>query len=465
MNVKDDQARSYTYRVAYGAWINDMRCEPLPLENWPAPQVDDEAVESLIRAMDVQQGAGFNMLDVWGLFATWDWPVDIVSAIGKDRRRRINRVLKAAADRGLKFILGFGNYSWGYGKIIEADPSLRGRDRAGNPLANVLCDANPRSFACVKRILDFALSEFDFQGVHLESCDLGCCECPECAGKYGTVGYNARINQKTADYIRSNWPDKIIYVITIGWLRGAIGSPMRQHLTPEEKAQIIELSKHVDCIFDHGPDYHVPLSERREFIGRLHCDYGTSTGIWVYHDVRLDRASYFLPYARRAGSAIKAGYQDGVRGCLYYQGPVNNAGTEVTIAAGGRILADTSRDVDDVLAEVIELYYRPKNARAHKKLVGIFQLAEDSYFADKSGEVLLAPLFGSCPGPAIFLKDPLLDTAGRDGYRKALISILQDLQALEGRCDDNGRLRNIKRSAIATLNLLNTVTDCLGEKT
>jgi len=27
----------YKYRIAFGAWINDLRTEPLPLENWPAP--------------------------------------------------------------------------------------------------------------------------------------------------------------------------------------------------------------------------------------------------------------------------------------------------------------------------------------------------------------------------------------------------------------------------------------------
>src|SRR5262245_38093940 len=73
------QANGYKYRIAFGAWINDMRMRPLPLENWPAPQFDDETIESAIRAMDVQADAGFNMLDVWGLFATYGWPTDIVS--------------------------------------------------------------------------------------------------------------------------------------------------------------------------------------------------------------------------------------------------------------------------------------------------------------------------------------------------------------------------------------------------
>ena len=89
------------YRIAFGAWINDMRRDPLPLENWPAPQLDDEAVASAIAAMDLQSAAGYNMLDVWGLFATYGWPPDIVSAVDKDRRQRIHKLLAAAKQRRL----------------------------------------------------------------------------------------------------------------------------------------------------------------------------------------------------------------------------------------------------------------------------------------------------------------------------------------------------------------------------
>ena len=49
-----ERANAYKYRIAFGAWINDMRMRPLPLENWPAPQFDDETIESAVRAMDVQ---------------------------------------------------------------------------------------------------------------------------------------------------------------------------------------------------------------------------------------------------------------------------------------------------------------------------------------------------------------------------------------------------------------------------
>jgi hypothetical protein len=134
---------SYPYRIAFGAWINDLRATPLPLENWPTPQLDDAALESAIRAMDVQASAGFNYLDVWGLFATYGWPTDIVSACPPERRRRIDQLPQAARQPGLRLVLGLGTYSWGYDQIIAADPAVRGKNPDGTPHAHAMCDAHP----------------------------------------------------------------------------------------------------------------------------------------------------------------------------------------------------------------------------------------------------------------------------------------------------------------------------------
>ena len=463
---------AYPYRIAFGAWINDMRRTPLPLENWPAPQFDDETVESAIQAMDVQAAAGFNYLDAWGLFATYGWPTDIVSTVDESRRRRLHRLQDAARQRNIRLSLGLGVYSWGYDKIIAADPAVRGKNADGSPHAHAMCDHNPKSFEYVKRIIDFALGQCEFGAVHLESCDLGCCFCPHCAGKDGVVGYNVRINSKTADYIKQKWPGKLVYVITIGWT-GA-GKPF----SDAEAAKVVELSKHVDCIFDQGhTGYQVPEEKRREFIARLHCAYGTSGKLWLYPDTRWDRASYFLPYPKRAGEALVKQFADGVRGCLYYQGPVTNAGQELMIALGGRILSDARRKPEAVLAEVLETLYRPRNAAAARRLARIVELAEDSYFnqwsegrfrklwgVGKPGEFKLDQnLWGTSPGPATYLQEPCLDAKGRKAYREGLVAILGELPKLEGQCDDRGRLTNIQRSVIVTLNMLNTVCSCLGE--
>jgi hypothetical protein len=468
----NERATAYKYRIAFGAWINDMRTRPLPLENWPAPQFDDETIASAIRAMDVQADAGFDKLDVWGLFATYGWPVDIVSALDRDRKRRIQKLLTAAGRRGMKVMLGLGTYSWGYDKILAADPEVRGKNPDGSPHAHALCDANPKSFEYVKKIINFALGEFPFGGVHLESCDLGCCFCPQCAGKDGVVGYNVRINQKTSDYIKQHWPDKTVYVITINW------SPAGKHFDAEQKARVIELSKHIDCVFDQGHSgYHIAEAERRDFIAQLHSAYGTSGKIWLYPDARWDRESYFLPYPKRAGEALKAEYEDGVRGCLFYQGPVTNPGQEAMIAFGGRILSNPARSIDDAMGEVLEKYYKPKNSTAASRLLKVFQIAEETYFSQWSADLfkkvwgipmpgefkLDQNLFGTAPGPATYLKEPCLDAKGRKEYRKGLREVLAELAKLEGNCDDAGRLAKLERCATVALAMLNTVCYTLGE--
>ena len=476
--TKEGNANSYKYRVAFDIWLNDVRLQPSLLENWPAPQFDDETVESLIRAMDVQSEAGYSMVDIFGLTATRSFPPDIASAFAdKERSSRAHKVLRAAKDRGLKIALGLGTYSWGYEAIIKNDPSVAAKTQGGDPSAFALCDANPKSFEYVKKILDYTLSEFDFGGVHLESADQGFCRCSECAGKYGLVGYNTRINAKTADYIKSKWPDKLVYSITLGWRGFLNAETIGKHFTEEDKAHVIELSKHVDCIMDQGhAGYDVNPTERRDFIKKLHCAYGTSGKLWMYPGVPWNRDTYFLPYVTRAGAAIKEEYEDGVRGSLYYQGPVNNAGTEAQIAVAGRILSDTSRTVEDALGEVIELYYKPKTSQAQKQLVGIFQRAEESYFGNWPrqadlfkkllgripGEFVLGPL-GPLPGPATYLKEPMLDAKGRQEYKKGLISILKELPSIEGSCRDGGRIQNIRRSASNAISMINTVAMCLDD--
>jgi hypothetical protein len=463
---------AYRYRIAFGAWINDMRLRPLPLEQWPAPHLDDETVESATRALDLQARSGFQMLDAWGLFATYGWPPDIVSALDRDRRRRIQRLLRAAKERGMRLSLGLGVYSWGYDRIIEADPSVRGKNPDGTPHAHAMCDASPKSFEYVKRIVDFTLGEFDFGGVHMESCDLGCCFCPECAGKDGVVGYNTRINAKVADYIKARWPEKVVYSITINWV------PPFKHFDAEEKRRVLELGRHVDCVFDQGHSgYHVAEEERRDFVGQLACAYGTSGRLWLYPDQRWERDTWFLPYPRRSAEALKQQFADGVRGCLFYQGPVTNPGVELTVAVGGRILADTARDVSAATAEALEELYRPKTPDALKRLAALFERAEESYFrqwkADLFRRVWGIPvpgefkldqnLFGTSPGPATFLREPCLDAEGRKAYRDGLHAALRDIDALEGRCRDGGRLERIRSGIIVTLNLINTIRYVLGE--
>ncbi len=142
------QANAYKYRIAFGAWINDMRNEALPLQNWPAPHFDEETISSAIRAMDVQSEAGFNYLDAWGLFATSDYPPDIVSVLDDDRRKKVKRLFKAADERGMKIMFGLGLMTWGFDKILEADPEVHSYSDLypGVRHSHALCGAKEESW-------------------------------------------------------------------------------------------------------------------------------------------------------------------------------------------------------------------------------------------------------------------------------------------------------------------------------
>ena len=244
----------YKYRIAFGCWINDMRSEALPLQQWPAPHLDEVTVSSILAAMDVQSRAGFNYLDAWGLFATYGYPPDITSAFADAARAaQVKRLIGEARRRGIQLLFGMGLFSWGYDQIIRADPAVRGKSKSGQPLDHVMCGATEKAWGYVEKILDTALGKFDFGGVHLESADLGWCDCPSCGGKYGTVGYNARLNIRAADYIKRKWPGKIVTCIPINWLGGS----GRAHFDEAEQERIIELSKHIDCFMDQGWTRHL----------------------------------------------------------------------------------------------------------------------------------------------------------------------------------------------------------------
>ncbi|MCO5241297.1 MAG: hypothetical protein M9904_14700 [Chitinophagaceae bacterium] len=468
--------QGFDYRIAYGCWVNDMRLDPLALEEWPAPNMDEKTVQGVLKALDIQSRFGYNWLDAWGLLATTSWPLNIGAGVELDRRRRVKEIINAAHQRNIKVIYGMGTYSWGYEKIIENDPSLAARNRDGSFNVKALCDANNRSFEWVKKILDFVMSEFDFDGIHLESFDQGGCFCPQCAGKAGIVEYHCRINKKTAKYIRKQWPDKLINVIPIGWAMDS-----NERFTESDKTHIIELSRHIDGFYDQGwHGTYIPEPERAAFIKQLQCTYGTSGGRWVYPAQRWDRESFFIPHVQQQAIAIKKQYTQGVRGIMHYQGPVNNPGTEVNIACGGLMASDPSQDIKQVLSQVIEQLYQPIHPEAHQKLVRIFMETERAYFdqwgdvvekfrkywkTGPAGEFYMDNLFGDSPGPAGYLSNPVyLDGRGRQLYKKALISQLRQFETIEDKFNDGGRIPSLKRSMLFTLTLLNTIIHVKGEQ-
>ncbi len=465
----------FEHRIAFGCWINDMRNSALPLQQWPAPQCDERTVEGVLRTFDVISEAGYQFLDTFGLYATGEYPPDIVSAFSdEERNRQLDVIFQAAQDKGIRMSLPLGVMSWGYDRIIVEDPAVRGVDHEGNPHPHAMCGAKEKAWGYVEKLIDAMFERCDFGAVHLESADLGYCMCSECAGQYGPVGYNARLNARAADYIKARHPGVVVYSCPISWIPFSLAEDGRQpKLAGADFAHVLELSRHIDVFMDQG--HHGRILEWED-VARLECAYGTSGGLWVYHGSRQDRLSYFLPYPLRAASHLKDHYAHGTRACLYYQGPMVNPAVEVTSAVAGRIMCNPGRQPMDALGEVIDVYYRPHNVHAHQTLIDVFQGVEEAYFGqwreepfrkhyglEMPGEFILGHLFGTQPDAANFLAEPFLDGPGRAACSAGIKGAIGQLIAISGQAEDGGRIERMIRALAVMHHLLATVMMAKGE--
>ena len=109
--------KPFKYRSAQGVWINDTRNSPI-FEEWPGDILDDETEDELYKCFDLIQKAGFNTFNVFGLFATYAWKLDIYSTVPDERMTRVERIIGETHKRGIKIILGIGLYSWGFDEIM-----------------------------------------------------------------------------------------------------------------------------------------------------------------------------------------------------------------------------------------------------------------------------------------------------------------------------------------------------------
>lgn len=480
------EAEGYRYRLAFNCWIDNVRNEAMPLENWPYVVLDDKTVDGIVRALDLQSESGYTAVDLGGLWTTNPraWPIDIKSVADKDRQRRVNQILKAAHERNMKVIcFPSGVLSWGFDEIIKANPTLRTDNKHEmNPLQE-------ESWQWQYKVFEFVADNYAVDGFHLEAADQGRCTTQECMEKWPTdVSYYSYVTKRMADYLRRKYPNMIVITTVQSF------SPWGKGLSQEDKAHLVELSKSVDCLFDQGHrGTYVPQADWPGFIQSLHCAYGTSGGIFVYPPQRWERSRWFLPYTMRTGKHIKELYDAGGRGIMYYQGPVTNPSTEVNIAFGGRMMTNIEKSVEEVLTQTLEALYQPKNSLVLQQLVQVFQRAESVYFAQwdeeriaaypilftvlppsqessgpsiktpPPGELDLTDLYGASPGSALYLMEPYLDTAGRMKYKQGLIALYKDISKIANHFNDGGRIGRIKQGIEESLVDINNIAICKGE--
>ncbi len=458
---------AFVDRIAFGPWMNDTRMKPLPFSGWPPDAFDDVTVESILRVFDLNQAFGYNIYDIFGLFATYGWPEDFESAATPERAARVRTLIAAAHQRGIKIICGMGVYSWGFDEIIKKHPGVAGKDQQ-YPNEHVMCGSREESWEWQKKLVDFMM-KWEIDGFHLEAADLGRCTCPECMAKWpANPDYFCEISARTARYIREKMPNAYILVTTISWADWNTG--FNEH----DRDSLVELSKSVDCIFDQGHHgCYVRPPERKPFIERLKCRFGTSGGLWVYPTYTWDRLQYFLPYPRQTGAHMKELWADGGRGVMYYQGPPNNPGVEINIAFGGQFMCNPGKSVEENLAAVLERLYKPKSPAALDKLVGIVRGAEDAYFNSMEwdekhvylkdlklfpgpGELHLSRPITGLYGTPDYLLEPQLSLEGRKAYNAGLEAVLKDACAIGNQFGAQDKMDRLQTAMLNTLMMVRT---------
>ncbi|MCC6795279.1 MAG: hypothetical protein IT366_09190 [Candidatus Hydrogenedentes bacterium] len=452
-------------RIAFGPWMNDTRTSPLPFSGWPPDVFDDVTVDSILRTLDLNQAFGYNIYDVFGLFATYGWPVDIESAATPERAKRVRRIIRSSHERGLKIICGMGVYSWGFDEIIKAHPEVARKDQL-YPNEHVMCGSREESWTWQKKLVDFMM-KWEMDGFHLEAADLGRCTCPECMTKWpNQADYFCEISKRTAEYIREKMPDAYILVTTISWVDWNLGFNER------DRDALVQLSKTVDCIFDQGHHgSYVRPPDRKPFIERLNCRWGTSGGLWVYPTYTWDRLQYFLPYPRQTGEHMKSLFDDGGRGVMYYQGPSNNPGVEINIAFGGEFMCHPQKSIEDNLGAVLERIYQPKSPEALSKLTNLVFAAEDAYFKNMDwdaehrylkgnklypgpGELHLSRPITGLYGTPDYLLEPQMTLEGRIAYNVALEGVLKEAYAIGNQFDATEKMELLQTAILNTLMML-----------
>ena len=390
---------------------------------WPQIELDDLTMKDLETCFDLCQESGYTDVILWGLFVARNWPVDIVSCVNSERRKRIEFIIDAAHKRGLAVHCGLGLYSWGFETILAEFPHLA----RGN--ARTLCASAQESHEWMEKVLDFVLDGFAFDGLDMQSSDQGRCPCPECA-VYTDIAYHGQLYQRVARYARLKCPD--IYLMVDNW-----GCPFDK---PEALPDLVALSLDVDCLIDFdnsagsgsaGPGY------RKQLIETIHCPYGTLAGTSVWPPIHWDKDRYFVPTTLTNVGYIRNLQKDGARLAVQFVTSTENPSGEISLRFMGELMANPDANPETLLASAVNTVYAPETEAVRDQLVRIVTEAENAYFAHASpqhtpkvGLICVGEGFESLnePGEPTYLQ--AMSPSGRLAYAQVLQQCANDFEPL-----------------------------------
>ena len=419
---RDPNAPSFSHRALNG-WITDLATDADPQAAWPSMRLDEHLLRDYRETFATMKRLGMNEMVVWGLYTANNWPVDLKSAVSEERGLMVEQLIRDAHKFGIKIISGLGTYSWGFAEIIKANPKLNG----GND--NAMCGSEAESHQWMERVVEFMFDRFAIDGVSMQSADLGRCSCARCIKK-GDAEYHTELLTRTAKFIRSKHPKKIIGMSN--W-----GVPFNH---PEDKSHLARLSRSLDYMIDYNDSAHTgSTGYRKELIHSMSCAFGTTGGPVAEPPQHWARDRWFLPSCQRVYQHLVKLHADGGRAAEFFFQITANPSSEMTLHVAGRTLLTVEAPLDKQMQAILKELYRPANPEAGAELAQLFFDAEDAYFQfldpELCGTVSLEPLMGNKAGPPIYLTERLKPEQ-RAIYATALSKIRERFASVRNRVAD-----------------------------
>ncbi len=417
----------------YLGWITDLATHPDESAAWPSMRLDERLLQDYRDTFAMMRSTGYNEISVWGLYVSRAWPVDVESAVAKERGAMVEKLIASAHDHGIKVLSGLGVYSWGFDEILKANPRLQ----KGNPRA--MCASEDASWKWMQRVIDFVYSRFPIDGISMQSADQGRCPCTQCS-RYSHAEYHALLNVRVSEYVRAKWPRKTIGVNSWGL----------RFEEPETLESIEKMSGKVDYLIDvHDSSRRRDAAYRRKIISSLKCDFGTLGGPQVEPPQHWARDRWFLPTLRRVGVHLDGLAREGGRACEFFYHILANPGDEVSFRLAGKMLSNPAagwqKHLDAALEEAFEAPIRSVRA----ELASLFLRAEDAYFQHlppgTCGTMSMEPLVSSEPGPPVYLTKRLKPEQRRQ-YGADLAAVFQGFAKLKDAVGRKDKIARVMRS-------------------
>jgi len=334
----------------------------------------------------------------------------------------------------IKVLAGMGVYSWGFDAIIRAHPELACPD---NPSA--MCLHRPESWEWQKKILDYSFS-FPIDGVNLQSADLGRCSCGE-SKAMGDLEYHAVLNQKVVQYIRQNYPGKIIGISS--WGMDISNSHELPHL--------VSMTKDVDYFTDvrgWRASSREPGFRARMINAIKPCLLSTIGTPNIEPPQHWERDRWFLPTAKRATLDLQVLYREGGRAVENFMHIKANPGDEATIRLQAAIELNPDANWEEAYKLILSKMFSPVSPDVTIQLFDLFVEAEDAYFRNLknydpySADISLEPLVSNKTGDPVYIFQQL-EKGGIIQYEAAILDLISKSESLQKKVGNKALMEKV----------------------